>query len=546
MESIVSLSSSSLLHLPLPSTTLPPLSPRRLPLHPHQHARSARLVSHSTVPSSAASTLTITDAAIAGEKFDWYAHWYPVAPVCDLDKRAPHAKRVLGLDIVVWWDREKEQWQVFDDRCPHRLAPLSEGRIDQWGRLQCVYHGWCFDGSGDCKYIPQAPPDGPPVHTFKKACAAVYPSIVQNKIVWFWPSTDSQYKDMALKEKPPYVPQLDDPSYTCTMGMRDLLYGYEILTENLMDPSHVPYAHYGLLTKATTSPANSTRYVPDLCLDTKSYDSFTDREGGKPSKMTIETLDKTGFLSMNEMGCSKFIAPCLYYSFGTIGSRNESVSSQSTQEDSTKTNKKEKIAALVFLCVPVSPGRSRVIYAFPRNFSVWVDQVFPRWFFHIRQNLVLDSDLYLLHLEEQKIAELGPSNWLQACYVPAKSDAMVIAFRRWLKKYADGQIHWGTKFNNYLPPSPPKEQIMDRYWSHTVQCSSCHAALKGMKVLEVVLQLISVTSIGILAAMKQNLLSTVTRFLIVFTAVICFLASRWLSHFIYKNFYYHDYNHAFV
>ena len=97
------------------------------------------------------------------EKFDWYAQWYPVMPVCDLDKRAPHAKKVMGLDIVVWWDRNESSWKVFDDSCPHRLAPLSEGRIDQWGRLQCVYHGWCFSGSGDCKLIPQLPPDGPPV-----------------------------------------------------------------------------------------------------------------------------------------------------------------------------------------------------------------------------------------------------------------------------------------------------------------------------------------------------------------------------------------------
>lgn len=66
------------------------------------------------------------------------------------------------------------------------------------------------------------------VQRAKKACVAVYPSIVQNKIVWFWPSTDPQYKDIALKEKPPYVPQLDDPSYTCTMGMRDLQYGYDL------------------------------------------------------------------------------------------------------------------------------------------------------------------------------------------------------------------------------------------------------------------------------------------------------------------------------
>lgn len=97
------------------------------------------------------------------EKFDWFAEWYPVMQVCDLDKRVPIAKKVLGLDLVVWWDRNENAWKVFDDSCPHRLAPLSEGRIDQWGRLQCVYHGWCFNGSGDCKFIPQAPPDGPPV-----------------------------------------------------------------------------------------------------------------------------------------------------------------------------------------------------------------------------------------------------------------------------------------------------------------------------------------------------------------------------------------------
>ena len=62
--------------------------------------------------------------------------------------------------------------------CPHRLAPLSEGRIDQWGRLQCVYHGWCFNGSGDCKFIPQAPPDGPTVITHRKLCLLVIDCLV--------------------------------------------------------------------------------------------------------------------------------------------------------------------------------------------------------------------------------------------------------------------------------------------------------------------------------------------------------------------------------
>lgn len=55
--------------------------------------------------------------------------------------------------------------------------------------------------------------------------------------------------------------------------------------------------------------------------------------------------------------------------------------------------------ALIFICVPVGPGKSRLIWVFPRNFGVWIDKVVPRWVFHIGQNLILDSDLYLLHVE---------------------------------------------------------------------------------------------------------------------------------------------------
>lgn len=58
--------------------------------------------------------------------------------------------------------------------------------------------------------------------------------------------------------------------------------------------------------------------------------------------------------------------------------------------------------------------------------------------------------------------EIGPSNWQKACFVPAKSDALVVAFRKWLKKYSGGQVNWGSKFDGSLPPTPPREQLMDR------------------------------------------------------------------------------------
>lgn len=79
---------------------------------------------------------------------------YPLAVVQDLDARRPTPAQLLGIPIVLWRDGGGS-WRAFEDRCPHRLAPLSEGRIDEDGTLMCSYHGWQFEGSGACTRIPQ-------------------------------------------------------------------------------------------------------------------------------------------------------------------------------------------------------------------------------------------------------------------------------------------------------------------------------------------------------------------------------------------------------
>ncbi|TXG65820.1 hypothetical protein EZV62_007095 [Acer yangbiense] len=399
------------------------------------------------------------------EIFEWFSQWYPVMPVCELDKRVPLPKKILGLDVVVWWDINESKWKVFDDTCPHRLAPLSQGRIDQWGRLQCVYHGWCFNGSGDCKFVPQATPDGPPSHTLKKACARVYPTTVQHETVWFSPSTDPKYKDIIKKKKPPFIPELDDPSFTNLFINRDIPCGYEIIVENLMDPAHVPYSHYGVMQ-----------------LD-KPPKVKADREGGQPLELGVKKLDLNGFVGRQEWGSVKFIAPCTYCMYAD----DDPVDVQGN-------------------------GSAK---------STGTD-------------------------EEHKIMEVGAANWQKECFVPARSDALVVGFRRWMTKYAGGQINWGGKFSpTSLPPTPPREQLMDRYWSHVVNCKNCSYAYKSLNTLEVSLQVITIVSIGIVAATKQGVMSAATRTMVVSMAIVCFVASRWLAHFIYKNFHYHDYNHSF-
>eukprot|EP00878_Enallax_costatus_P010284 GHUV01010734.1.p1 GENE.GHUV01010734.1~~GHUV01010734.1.p1 ORF type:complete len:207 (+),score=11.18 GHUV01010734.1:261-881(+) len=107
------------------------------------------------------------------KQFNWYKAWYPLAVLHNLDRDVPTHARVLGIDLAVWFDKHASKWRVFQDRCPHRLAPLSEGRIDdKSGNLYCNYHGWQFDGSGACTDIPQLAP-GQSVGS-KRSCVTSY------------------------------------------------------------------------------------------------------------------------------------------------------------------------------------------------------------------------------------------------------------------------------------------------------------------------------------------------------------------------------------
>lgn len=62
-------------------------------------------------------------------KFTWRDHWYPVSLVEDLNPSVPTPFQLLNRDLVLWFDPSLSQWVAFDDKCPHRLAPLSVSSI---------------------------------------------------------------------------------------------------------------------------------------------------------------------------------------------------------------------------------------------------------------------------------------------------------------------------------------------------------------------------------------------------------------------------------
>ena len=80
--------------------------------------------------------------------------WFPIGSAQSLVGDIPVSVEVVGEKLVVW--RNGTTWSVMRDACPHRLAPLSQGRVDRTtGCLECPYHGWQFSASGACTRIPQ-------------------------------------------------------------------------------------------------------------------------------------------------------------------------------------------------------------------------------------------------------------------------------------------------------------------------------------------------------------------------------------------------------
>ena len=89
-------------------------------------------------------------------------YWHPVAAAAELtDEKPVRAVKILNEELVVYRNRQGE-YGVVGEHCPHRLASLAYGRVDEEG-IRCPYHGWKFDHTGRCLEQPAEPPDG----TFK-------------------------------------------------------------------------------------------------------------------------------------------------------------------------------------------------------------------------------------------------------------------------------------------------------------------------------------------------------------------------------------------
>ncbi len=83
-------------------------------------------------------------------------YWHPVAAAGELTEQTPiRPVKILGEELVVYRDKQGK-YGLVGEHCPHRLASLAYGRVDDEG-IRCPYHGWKFDGTGKCLEQPAEP-----------------------------------------------------------------------------------------------------------------------------------------------------------------------------------------------------------------------------------------------------------------------------------------------------------------------------------------------------------------------------------------------------
>lgn len=156
--------------------------------------------------------------------------WYVVAWSRDLDYK-PLAITVLNEELVVFRD-PAGQVAVLEDRCAHRHLPLSLGCLDAGG-IRCGYHGLVFDAGGKCVEVPSQA-NIPP-----KARVRAYPAIDKFGWVWVWMG-DPQSADPAAI---PDFSRLQSAGFRAVGGKNHVLADYRLVTDNLMDLSHVGFVH---------------------------------------------------------------------------------------------------------------------------------------------------------------------------------------------------------------------------------------------------------------------------------------------------------------
>ena len=157
--------------------------------------------------------------------------WHVACWAMDLETAKPFAITIANDPLVIF-RTDGGKLVALEDRCVHRLAPLSLGRCEGES-LRCMYHGFRFATDGACVEIPgqDSIPSAARVRTYR----------VEERQSWIW-----VWLGDPAKADPALIPQavgFDDPDYILGRGQLDYAANAQLIHDNLCDFTHLAFVH---------------------------------------------------------------------------------------------------------------------------------------------------------------------------------------------------------------------------------------------------------------------------------------------------------------
>ena len=156
--------------------------------------------------------------------------WWVAATSAEVGGK-PLARRLLDRNVVLFRSGSGTVIAL-EDRCPHRGAPLSRGRV-LGDMIACSYHGFRFDGTGRCTHIPTQD------HIPSALATLAWPTVEHGPFVWIWMGE-------AREAHPAKLPQLNwstDPAHMRFARYTLKRFDFGSLHENFMDLPHIFFLH---------------------------------------------------------------------------------------------------------------------------------------------------------------------------------------------------------------------------------------------------------------------------------------------------------------
>jgi renierapurpurin 18,18'-hydroxylase len=153
--------------------------------------------------------------------------WYMIAKSSEIQQRP--VKREIWNQPVVLFRTARGELHALEDRCAHRLVKLSHGRVID-DNIECAYHGWQYNGTGRCVFIPHLASKT----TLPNCQLKSYPVVEKHGFIWIFPGNAAACASVLPME----MNEWDDLNEISSFVRLTCRAHFSYLIENLMDMYH--------------------------------------------------------------------------------------------------------------------------------------------------------------------------------------------------------------------------------------------------------------------------------------------------------------------